>query len=1653
MTKNKQDTLEFQAFSWNVDDGVSEKTDYENMDFTVHIFGKTKKGESVGVHVKKYQPYFCVEFHESISTFDEYESLCNLLHTYLTKWEKDDETDKLMKIADYPDHLVVLDEPIVKATTLWGYTFGKKIPFFKFAFKSMQAHNKILSIFKATYKNKLSLDEMESFYNDWCDIKLNSPKDYYQEQNNFLEEYSQDYTVSSSLLRWICKLGKVGLSFQFAKGRPFEVMDPILRFAHLRNLRMAGWIKITNPKAILNPLQKETTCLLEFNADYENLFPVQSDDICPLFREMSFDIEAYSYNDLFPDPSEKRNYAYQIGITLKNYSDKVSERILLHCRTPEELRGKNSGYCDEIPVTEVCVRGKSENMPELCKHKVCAKDGHLYEYVSTRVENFQDEKSLLLRFSEIIVTEDPDTIYAYNSDIFDWNYLMVRAKVTGCLKEFSQISRKKKYECKTEEKKFNSSAYGDNKYMRVDIPGRLNVDLMIWVQRNMPADRYPSYSLDTVAEIEISQKKRDIDVKEIFEAFRSGDSKQCTKIGDYCCQDTILVQKLVIKLDVVTQMFEMANITDVPPMYLLQKGQQIKAYSQISKKAMEKGFFVPFCDYKEEGSFTGAIVLDPKIGMYKTPIAVLDFASLYPSIQVAYKVCYTTLVLDKTLEKRILQIQKEKNINDKIMINDTEFSIIEWDDNVIVYTKRNQDWHIVKNYKPHVEPDPWEKNKEYFINDHVSHQDKIYCCVKSHTSQYSPRGQLKTFTNIDDAKTGMKRMKKDINDNIVRNDDSEFETFRHSTIHHRYCFAQNTLSVIPDLQIELKKSRKAVKNKMAEIEHSENPEDQLRYRVLNGRQLAIKVSMNSIYGFTSAFMLNLLALSASVTAKGRQMIEQTLNFMEKDFEKIAFKEKWSKEDVYTFYTESGRQVVLYPENGKPEKEWIKKYPAAKLNETWTTKPLKINVVGGDSVTGDTPLLLQDKNGNVMYKTIDSIAETEWRNEIDDKEYSTSNLKVWSDSGFTPILHIMRHKTDKKMFRISTHTGVVDVTQDHSLLRQNGDKVSPKDVFIGEKLLHCDLPNRIFGKQVLFDTEYAWALGLFYADGSCGSYDCKSGKKNSWALNNQNKDLLNKAKSALENYEKELTFKILETMKSSSIYKLVPNSGKIYGSIAKLVVKFRNWFYDESRLKKVPDFILNANHDIRFAFAQGYYSGDGYYKDKKNKGLEFSNKGKIGSAGLYHLFSSLGYTLTVDTRNDKPNIFRTRCYSRHKSISHNLEKVENNSNWKLIHDERFEHNLLNLSQPLNEIKKIVELPQCSQYVYDIETENHHFGIGPGRMIVHNTDSVFCNFAESTLDETISLCHKAEVILTDEIFNRKPIEMEYEKTYVPMVIQKKKNYIGLKYEMDSSRWKIDYKGIAVKRRNYCPFVKQVFWNVIYPSLGVESCGKKKVSWDFRQGPDRAIESLKESLEKLTQNKVDYEDLVMSASLKSNYKGKLCEDCNGKSKNCKLCGGTGKITNLPHVQLAKRMKERDEGSAPISGQRFGFVIVNETSRKDELWAKSEDPKYARQNNLAPDYLFYLNQQVRKPLTKFLTLVGKEKETENVFEMYQNILYENLKNNRRNLEAENRKNYFNRKEVVPVAPLKIPKKQPVSKNDKKRNTTKESESLSLFFGKKAKQ
>ncbi|KAJ3347360.1 DNA-directed DNA polymerase delta [Allomyces javanicus] len=521
----------------------------------------------------------------------------------------------------------------------------------------------------------------------------------------------------------------------------FDDVEPMLRFFHERNIKTAGWVRVPLAKCY-QTRQRMTRCALEYTTTVDNIFPSDEDHICPKLVECAFDIEVYSHDESFPKPEIEENCVFQIGVTLKNYEDASFRKYILHCAVE----------CKPIPDVE-----------------------RLF---------FRNERSLLLGFSKFIVEHDVDVIYSYNGDQFDWSYLFKRAEKLGIARTFGDMSRIKDFQCKIKKDTFSSSAYGFNNYERIDnMPGRLPLDVLIFVTRGF--ETFESYKLDHIAEKKLGQRKDDVSPKEIFRSFASGSPAKITKVAQYCVQDTALVQLLVSKLDMVTQLFEMANITYVPVSYLLTRGQQVKVYSQISKFCLDRGYCIPNVERNTSEGYTGAIVLDPEPGLYTDPIGVLDFASLYPSCMIGYSLCYSTIVLDKQYDN----------------LPGVEYHDVDWTEA-----------------------------------------------------------------------------------------DGTFKSYR---------YAQNVPSILPEMQRTLWASRKAVKKMLKGLVRHETANgeqtrvvtDPFRYSVLTGREQAIKVTMNSMYGFLAAQKMPMPVIASSVTACGRQMIMMAKKFMEKDFARIVMDRK------------------------------------------------------------------------------------------------------------------------------------------------------------------------------------------------------------------------------------------------------------------------------------------------------------------------------------------------------------------------------------------------------------------------------------------------------------------------------------------------------------------------------------------------------------------------------------------------------------------------------------------------------------------------------------------------------------------------------------------------------------------------------------------
>lgn len=105
------------------------------------------------------------------------------------------------------------------------------------------------------------------------------------------------------------------------------------------------------------------------------------------------------------------------------------------------------------------------------------------------------------------------------------------------------------------------------------------------------------------------------------------------------------------------------------------------------------------------------------------------------------------------------------------------------------------------------------------------------------------------------------------------------EFFQVATSIGTFKFAQSAVAVVPALLEDLAASRKRAK---LEMDAASRRGDDWAAQMFNAKQLAYKITMNSVYGFFGATrgMLPCVPLAASVTAVGRDMIKMTKEYVE-----------------------------------------------------------------------------------------------------------------------------------------------------------------------------------------------------------------------------------------------------------------------------------------------------------------------------------------------------------------------------------------------------------------------------------------------------------------------------------------------------------------------------------------------------------------------------------------------------------------------------------------------------------------------------------------------------------------------------------------------------------------------------------------------------
>ncbi len=786
---------------------------------------------------------------------------------------------------------------------------------------------------------------------------------------------------------------------------------PMIRCSHIRDISGCAWVKVEKDTYNLIQFDKESRCDIEIVLNYKNLVPIKKDNNAP-FRIASFDIETYSGDGEFPQAKRIDDVVIQIGITYTYLGQSIPYRQYIACLN-------ETSKFDDITI----------------------------------VESFKSEEELMIGFLNEINNNDCDIITGYNIFFFDEKYMYDRCKqILHIEEDMSYMSKLINYKCNFKDSKLASSAMGENLIRFWDTPGRIHIDLMKDVQKTFTLS---SYKLDSVASnfikgdiinfiinedcVELECKTtKDIFINdyihiEINKGFVSDE------LGDKYLINNIIDNKIIVKKD---------NLL-VEELKNFNKKWKL-CWSQAKDDVGPKDIFRLYKGSSEDRAIVAKYCIkDCKL----VSLLINKLEVVTKNIEMA-NVCYVPLSYlfirgqgVKLFSLCLKEFRKQKYIFPVIKLNklykckDCEYEFLDkWDCPNCKSKNKSEIETESSTYEGAIVFDPVPKveyeavaTKDYaslypssIIHKNMSHETMI---------------ENEIYDNLDGVTY--------YNANYKENDGS--------IQYRRFAQLKNPdgsrrLGVIPTILDNLMKERKRIKKLMG-IE-----KDPFKYRILDAKQLAVKITANSLYGQLGAPTSPVCKrdIAACTTSTGREML-----ILAKKYDEEIL--PWVINGLKYYYNKNNSDKINHIYNlelkAKDDTELINRIEKyIKEISPLTFQPV---IRYGDSVIGNTPLLLRNSlTQEIFIESINNLSNN-WlsilrTNTDQNKECAElDNIECWSEKGWTKVHRVIRHKLapNKKLFRITTHSGSVVVTDDHSMLNIDGKEISPKNLKIGDMLLH------------------------------------------------------------------------------------------------------------------------------------------------------------------------------------------------------------------------------------------------------------------------------------------------------------------------------------------------------------------------------------------------------------------------------------------------------------------------------------------------------------------------------------------------------------------------------------------------------------------------
>lgn len=411
-----------------------------------------------------------------------------------------------------------------------------------------------------------------------------------------------------------------------------------------------------------------------------NLYP--SGTQLNTFTKGTDDLFIWNYTPKMPSPADVKSWldtekvldppSFVFHSQIRGPTQKFKGFRYASLKTPPERMTNSSLTMDQLLlIVEIHINTSGNKMPDPKVDAICAvfwktnienftfdqdfaasgslvnTDGKIAEELSKisnetelSITRYDSEYEMLIGLVSLVEYLDPDILVGFELHSLSWGFILERAKYKFKIDLCQRLSRVVfKHNNKIGDRWGYTHASG------IRITGRQLFNLWRRLRSELNLNHY---SLENIIFHIFHVRIPTFSWKQLTNWWVSGQGKYLSYVINYHNSRIEYEMELITKLEIVEKINEQSKLLGIDFYSMIYRGSQFKVECLLVRLAKAENFMLISPSkkqvFKQDSLECIPLVMEPNSAMFKSPLVVLDFQSLYPSLIIAYNICYSTML-------------------------------------------------------------------------------------------------------------------------------------------------------------------------------------------------------------------------------------------------------------------------------------------------------------------------------------------------------------------------------------------------------------------------------------------------------------------------------------------------------------------------------------------------------------------------------------------------------------------------------------------------------------------------------------------------------------------------------------------------------------------------------------------------------------------------------------------------------------------------------------------------------------------------------------------------------------------------------------------------------------------------------------------------